>query len=126
MRPRAYDAADILTECGQILGQPQDGVTVWVIPAAHRHDRGVKRAVVFAHRAVFPVVVTDLVPNPRVNERLDVLKPVLPLIEPFLAPHPLINRAGLEREHRSGPRVHIDPEHRAAEIMHVVVVAVIS
>ena len=62
MRPRPDQPA---ARHRQMLEQARDGVGVAVGPAADREDRALDRGVVLAHRAVPPIGVAPLVPQPQ-------------------------------------------------------------
>ncbi len=82
--------------------------------------------VVLGGAAVPPVVVALLVRQPHRRHRPVRLEALAPPVDPAGADDLGPRRSRVEREHRRAPRGHVDAEHRAADVVHVVVVPVVG
>ena len=122
VRPRADQALRGRFESGQ---EPQNRLGVAVRPAADRVDGATDRAEVLADRALLPVVVTPLVAEPLVLVRLDAVDPLEPGIAPARARDLRVGGDCVEREQRRPPREHLERQHSAAAVVHVVRVTVV-
>ena len=105
--------------------EPQDRLGVPVGPAADRVDGALDRAEVLADGALLPVVVAALVAKPLVLVRLHAVDALEPCLAPPRPRDLRVRRDRVEGEHRGSPREHLERQHRAAAVVHVVRVAVV-
>ena len=110
----------------EVLEQPERRVGVAVGPAGDRHHGAADGRVVLARRAVPPVVVAQLVGEPRLEEVGRALEALAPLLAPAVAHDRGIGRQRVPREHAVGPLRHVHRDHEPAAVVHVVGVAVVA
>ena len=106
--------------------QPRDRVGVAVGPAADRVDGHLDGGVVLAHRALAPVVVAALVGEPVLDEGRRALDALEPGLAPAVAHRGRVGRQRVAGEHGRRPRQHVDGQDAAADVVHVVGVAVVA
>ncbi len=109
----------------QVFEQTRDRIGVAVGPAADREDRTLDRAVILAHRAVLPVVVAPLMPQPGRQEQGKILQPLQPHRPPAIADERGVGRMAHRAEQERGP-AEAGAQHRAAHEVHVVAIAVVG
>ena len=122
VRPRADEA---LARNGESFKHPRHRVRVAVDPAADRVDGDVDRGVVLADRAVLPVGVAPLVPEPGLDPVIRTFEPFEPGLVPPVAVEPRIGRARVPDQHRGGPVEHVERLDASPAVMDVVGVAVV-
>jgi dipeptidyl aminopeptidase/acylaminoacyl peptidase len=110
------------TADGDIVATYEDHAT----PAPDRVDRHGDRRRVLAHRTLAPVVVAALVTEPRLDIGGRPRHPIHPRLAPAVADDGRVRRLGGEREHRRGPGQHVGRQHAAADLVHVIGVAVVA
>ena len=94
-------------------------------PSRRPRRRRPRFGVVLAHRALLPVGVAALVPQPVVDERRRLAHPLEPHVAPALADDVRVGRPGVPREHRRRPLQHVRAD-AAAVVVDVVGVAVVG
>ena len=114
-----------LRGCLQSGQEPQHRLGVAVRPAADGVNGAPDRAEVLAHRALFPVLVAALVAKPLVLVGLDAVDPLEPGVAPPVPGHLRVGGDRVEGQHRRSPREHLEREHRAPAVVHVIGVAVV-
>ena len=111
---------------GHGLEHAQHRVAVAVGPAADREHVAVELARALARRADLPVVVAALVREPGGDERLRAVEPLDPARAPRVADDRRVGRLGPVGLHRRRPVQHVEREHAAAAVVHVVGEAVVG
>ena len=115
-----------LARAGQACHEAGHRIRVAVRPASDRVDGRLDLSVVLAHRSLAPVVVAALMPEPGLDVGRCPLHALEPGLPPALAHRRGIGRLRAQREHRRRPLEHVDGEHAAADVVHVVRVAVVT
>ena len=123
VRPRPDEP---LARPGQARHEPRDRVGVAVGPAADRVDGHLDGGVVLAHGALAPVVVAALVGEPVLDEGRRALDALEPGLAPAVAHRGRVGRERVAGEHGRRPRQHVDGQDTAADVVHVVGVAVVA
>ena len=110
----------------QSLEKARDCILITIGPTADGIDRALDRRVVLAYRSVLPIPIASLVPQPIVLEQWYALQALQPHRSPAIADQRGIGRQAHQAEKEKGPLKSGGGKKRAAHVVRVVGVPIVS